>query len=312
VKNTRRLTEGAILLAAFAVILLITFYVPVFGMVASLFLPLPFMLFAAKNDWKGTIVFVVASLLLSLVFGSILSLPLTLASSTTGAVMGVQINRKKSKLAICVSGFFVFLANSIIMYGVSIIFFNQDIMQQSINLLRDSIKSSTDMLNNLGQGAEAKKAADQFNQALSLMKTLIPSMFVFSSAFMVLVTQAISFPILKKFGIKVENFKPFREIILPKSLLWYFLVIMSISLFVHPGAGTFWQMALLNLTFIIFFLMIFQGLSFMFFVFHQKGISKSVSILIAIISFIIPIVLYIVGILGIMDLGFDLRKRFEK
>lgn len=95
-KNTRRLTEGAILLAAFAVILLISFYAPVIGVVASLFLPLPFMLFAAKNDWKSTIVFVVSSLLLSLVFGSILSLPLTLASSTTGAVMGLQINRKKA------------------------------------------------------------------------------------------------------------------------------------------------------------------------------------------------------------------------
>lgn len=198
------------------------------------------------------------------------------------------------------------------MYGISIIFFHVDIMQQSINLLRDSIKTSTDMMNKFGQGAEAKKVTDQFNQALSLTKTLIPSLFVFSSAFMVLVTQAISFPILKKFGIKIENFKPFREITLPKNLLWYFLVIMSISIFVHPSAGTFWQMAILNLTFIIFFLMVFQGYSFMFFVFYQKGISKSVSILIAIISFIIPIMLYIVGILGIMDLGFDLRKRFEK
>ena len=33
---------------------------------------------------------------------------------------------------------------------------------------------------------------------------------------------------------------------------------------------------------------------------------------IAIVSFIIPIFLYIVGILGIIDLGFDLRKGFTK
>ncbi len=70
-------------------------------------------------------------------------------------------------------------------------------------------------------------------------------------------------------------------------------------------------MALVNLTYILYFLMVFQGYSFMFYFFHQKGMSKSSSIVIAILAFIIPIMLYIVGILGIMDLGLDLRKRLE-
>jgi uncharacterized protein YybS (DUF2232 family) len=47
----------------------------------------------------------------------------------------------------------------------------------------------------------------------------------------------------------------------------------------------------------------------MFYFFSKKGISKAVSITVAIVSFLIPIFLYIIAILGIIDLGFDLRKK---
>ncbi len=139
-KNTRRLTEGAILLAAFAVLLLITIYVPVIGMVVNLFLPVPFILFAAKNDWKSIIVFVITSLLLSFVVGSIVSLPLTLAYGTTGAVMGALIHRKKGKMTMLVSGSLVFLVNIILIYAVSIYFFKVDMIQQLIDLFRNHLR----------------------------------------------------------------------------------------------------------------------------------------------------------------------------
>jgi uncharacterized protein YybS (DUF2232 family) len=71
-------------------------------------------------------------------------------------------------------------------------------------------------------------------------------------------------------------------------------------------------MAIINMTYILQFLMILQGYTFMFYYFDKKGFSKAISITIAIVSFLIPIFLYIVGILGIIDLGFDLRKGFNK
>jgi uncharacterized protein YybS (DUF2232 family) len=312
VKNVRKLTEGAILLASFAVLLLLTLYVPLLGMIVNLFLAVPFILFAAKNDWKSIGVFVIASLLLSLIVGSIMSLPLALAYGTTGAVMGLLIQRKKSRIAVLISGSFIFLINLILVYAASVAFFKVDMINEMINMMRDSINTTSDMLKNFGNQEDTEKALEQFNNGLDLIKTLIPTLFVISSFLIVFIIQLVSFPIIKRFGVEVEKWKSFKEISLPKSLLWYFLFTLLISMFMKPEEGTYFYTALINLTYILQFLMILQGYTFMFYYFDQKGISKSISIIAAVASFIIPILLYIVGILGIIDLGFDLRKSVGK
>lgn len=311
-KNVRKLTEGAILLAAFAVLLLLTIYVPFLGMIVNLFLAVPFMLFAAKNDGKSIVVFIIASLLLSFIVGTIMSLPLTLAYGTTGVLIGYLIQKQKNMGVLFITGSLVFLVNLIIIYVASIVFFKVDMITEMIEMMRRSLNVSADLLKNFGNTQDNEKVLEQFNNGLNLIKTLIPTLFVLSSFFIVFVMQLISFPIIKRFGVKVEKWKSFKEISLPKSILYYFLLTLLVSMFMNPEEGTFWYMAIINMTYILQFLMILQGYTFIFYYFDKKGLSKAISITIAIVSFLIPIFLYIVGILGIIDLGFDLRKGFNK
>ncbi|MCM3693994.1 YybS family protein [Neobacillus niacini] len=311
-KNVRKLTEGAILLAAFAVLLLLTIYVPLLGMIVNLFLAVPFMLFAAKNDGKSIFVFIIASLLLSFIVGSIMSLPLTLAYGTTGVVIGYLIQRKKNMGVLFIAGTLVFLVNLIIIYASSIVLFKVDMITEMIEIMRESLNVSADIMKNFGNTQDSEKVLEQFNNGLNLIKTLIPTLFVLSSFFIVLIMQLVSFPIIKRFGVKVEKWKSFKDISLPKSILYYFLLTLILSMFMKPEEGTFWYMAIINMTYILQFLMVLQGYTFIFYYLDQKGVSKAISITIAIVSFIIPIFLYIVGILGIIDLGFDLRKGFTK
>lgn len=311
-KNVRKLTEGAILLAAFAVLLLLTIYVPFLGMIVNLFLAVPFMLFAAKNDGKSIVVFIVASLLLSFIVGTIMSLPLTLAYGTTGVVIGYLIQKQKNMGVLFITGSLVFLINLILIYVVSIVLFKVDMITEMIEMMRESLDVSADLLKNFGNTQESEKVLEQFNNGLNLIKTLIPTLFVLSSFFIVFIMQLISFPIIKRFGVKVEKWKSFKEISLPKSLLYYFLLTLLVNMLMNPEEGSFWYMAIINMTYILQFLMILQGYTFIFYYFDKKGFSKAISITIAIVSFLIPIFLYIVGILGIIDLGFDLRKGFNK
>jgi uncharacterized protein YybS (DUF2232 family) len=312
VKNVRKLTEGAILLATFAVLLLLTIYVPFLGMIVNLFLAVPFMLFAAKNDGKSNLVFIVASLLLSFIVGTIMSLPLTLAYGTTGVVIGYLIQKQKNMGVLFITGSLVFLVNLIILYVASIVLFKVDMITEMIEMMRESLNVSADLLKNFGNPQDSEKVLEQFNNGLNLIKTLIPTLFVVSSFFIVFIMQLISFPIIKRFGVKVEKWKSFKEISLPKSLLYYFLLTLLVSMLMNPEEGTFWYMAIINMTYILQFLIILQGYTFIFYYFDKKGFSKAISITIAIVSFLIPIFLYIVGILGIIDLGFDLRKGFNK
>ncbi|MFP7298432.1 YybS family protein [Neobacillus niacini] len=311
-KNVRKLTEGAILLASFSVLLLLTIYVPLLGMIVNLFLAVPFMLFAAKNDGKSIFVFIIASLLLSFIVGSVMSLPLTLAYGTTGVVIGYLIQKQKNMGVLFIAGSLVFLVNLVIIYVSSIVLFKIDMITEMLDVMRESLNISADILKNFGNEEESKRVLEMFNNGLNLVKTLIPTLFVLSSFFIVFIMQLVSFPIIKRFGVKIEKWKSFKDITLPKSIMYYFLLTLILSMFMNPEEGTFWYMAIINMTYILQFLIVIQGFTFIFFFFEQKGISKAISITIAIAAFLIPIFLYIIGILGIIDLGFDLRKGLTK
>ncbi|MDP4161512.1 MAG: YybS family protein [Bacillota bacterium] len=310
-KNVRRLTEGAILLAAFTVLLLITVYVPLLAVVVNLFLPVPFILFAAKNEWKFTFVFFIASMLISVIAGAMIALPLTILYGITGGVIGYLLQKNKSRTVIFLLSSLTFLILVVAQYAVSVAFFKVNVIQDSIKMLHDSLNQSSSMMKNLGQEKASKKSIDQMKEAIDLAPTIIPSIFVMSSFFMVFLIQAVSMPIVRRFGIKVEKWKPFRDILLPKSLLWYYLITMIVSMLTHPVKGSYLFMVLINLTYILQLFMMIQGISFVFYFFHRRGTPKAIPVIITVFSFIMPIFMNIVRILGIIDLGFDLRKRLE-
>jgi uncharacterized protein YybS (DUF2232 family) len=307
-KNTYRLTEGAILLAIFAVLLLITLYIPGLGLIANFFVSLPFLFFGAKHDVKSTAVFTLAGVLLSMILGSFLAIPLALAYGTTGAVMGYMIREGKSRFASFMAGSIVFLVNLVIQYALSVVLFKINFIDELMETFRLSIDQSLKMLEQLGQTPD-EKMIKQFEAMVDLMETLVPSMFVMASFLLVFIIQLASFPLLKRFGVAVPKWRPFRELSLPKSILWYYLLTIILGMFIQPEQGTYWYWVIANLSFILQMLMVLQGLSFIFYITYAKGYPKALPIIALVLVFLLPFVLYIVRILGIIDLGFDLRKR---
>lgn len=309
-RNIHRLTEGAILLAAFTILLLMTVYVPVLGTVVNFFLALPFMMFSARNNRKESFVFLIASLFLSLIAGSLLALPLTLAYGLTGIVIGDFIRNEKPKQAALIAGSITFLINLVIQYVISIVFLNMDIIKESIQLLRESIDQSLKILTSLTQ--EPNEAMiQQFYAAIDLIEILTPTIFVITSFSIVFIIQLVSYPILKRFGIVVVLGEHFRNFKLPKSMIYYFLIALLANLIIQPESGSYIHLALSNILFILLLLIVVQGLSFIWYFSYQKSLSKAVPILVTIAMFLMPLILYIVWILGIMDLGFDLRKKLN-
>ena len=309
-RNIHRLTEGAILLAAFTILLLMTVYVPVLGTVVNFFLALPFMMFSARNNRKESFVFLIASLFLSLIAGSLLALPLTLAYGLTGIVIGDFIRNEKPKQAAFIAGSITFLINLVIQYVISIVFLNMDIIKESIQLLRESIDQSIKIVTSLTQ--EPNEAVTQkLYAAIDLIEILTPTIFVITSFLIVFIIQLVSYPILKRFGIKVVLGEHFRNFKLPKSMIYYFLIALLVNLIIQPESGSYIHLALSNILFILLLLIVVQGLSFIWYFSYQKSLSKAVPILVTIAMFLMPLILYIVWILGIMDLGFDLRKKLN-
>lgn len=310
-KNVHKLTEGAVLLAAYAVLILMTVYIPVLGIVTNLFLAVPFILFAAKNTRMNSLVFFIGSVLISFIVGSILAIPLTLTYGGTGLVIGHFIKERKGRTASFIAATLVFLVTLLLQYVAAIVFFKINFVDEMIEMMKESIDTSKSMLAALGQNMD-ETLFEQFDTFLKMVDTLTPSLFVLTALFAVLLIEVVSFPIVKRFGIKLESWKPFRELILPKSILWYYLVTILVSFAMKPTEGSYWFLALVNSAFILQLLMVIQGLSFIYYICYKKSISKAVPIIATIFTFLTPFLLSIVRILGIIDLGFELRKRLEK
>ncbi|NRD77402.1 YybS family protein [Bacillus sp. BRMEA1] len=309
-KNVNKLTEGAILLAIFAVLILITIYVPIIGSFLNLLLPLPFILFSAKNDLKLIGAFTIAAVFISFLAGSFLGISITLIYGITGIILGYLLQKNRSRTMILIAGSLTFLAGTVIFYVVSASFFHFDIIHEIKDAFKQSSAMSENMLKAMGKADQIETIKKQNEDTVKMITTLAPSFMILASIIIVMIIQWICFPIAKRFGVQIQQWGNFRNLSLPKSLLWYFLIALGANFLFHPQDGTFLYTVIQNAVYILEMFLMVQGLSFLLFMLYQKSTPKGIGIIIVLLAFTIPIVHYIIMLLGITDLGFNFRKRF--
>lgn len=311
-KNVRKLTEGAILLAAFAALILITIYIPIVGSILNLVLPLPFIMFSAKNSLKNIMAFFLAAIFISFLAGSFIGVAMMLIYGSVGVVIGYLLQKNKSRTVIMLASSLTFLAGLVISYIVTVAFFKMDIIHEFAAALNESIKNSQDMLKAMGNEEQIKLLKEKNADLVKMIKTYAPSVLIMTSIYAAFLTQLICFPIAKRFGVNVQPWGSIRNLSFPKSLLWYFLIVMGATILVHPNEGTYFYMVIANANYILQMFMVLQGIAFLLYILHQRSVAKGLQVLIAILAFVIPTIHYIIMIVGITDLGFDFRKRFDK
>ncbi|MEH7334598.1 YybS family protein [Neobacillus drentensis] len=307
-KNVRKLTEGAILLAAFTVLLLITIYIPLVGSIINIVLPAPFIIFTAKNNIKNIAAFFVASIVISFIAASFMGLAMMLIYGTTGVIIGYMLQKNKSRSAILIASTLTIMAGMIIFFVVTSAFMKMDITHELQAALNQSLKQSEEIAKSVGKEGQI----EQLKKQVDMVITLLPSVLILGSIVASFIIQWVCFPIAKRFGVNVEPWGSLRNLSLPRSMLWYLLIALGANLLVRPEEGTYLFSVLTNAIYILGTFMVVQGLGFLFNIFHQRSIPKGIRVLVVILAFMIPIIHYIIMILGITDIGFDLRKRFAK
>lgn len=309
-KNTRWITEGAVLLAVFVILLLASMYIPVLNIVFLLALPLPFIIFAIRNELKYTWILLIAASLITVVVSSPFNIATSLTFGTTGIVLGSMYKRQKKPTDILLAGTIVYIVNFVVLYIVSVLFFEYNFIQEIQDMLKQSLQSAEQIIEATGVQVN-KKQLEQLKQLPTLIGYAIPAMLVMGGLMMSWLTIIISAPILKRLRFDVQPWPPFRNVNLPKSVLVYYVIFVIIATFVKIEEGSYLYIALLNLNLIFPMLMAIQGFSVVAFFCHLKGYSKAVPIILFILSFFIPILFSLVSFLGIIDLGFSLRNRFK-
>lgn len=306
--HTQKLTHGAMIIAIFAILIAIAYYVPVISLAAALFAPLPMAWYSAKYDLATSIVTGGVGCLITLFFGGgLFILPFSMIFAVCGIVMGNALHKGKSKAYLFMSTGISLLITFAIQYIVAVKLFEQDFIKESFQLMRDSYMESFELAKNLT--GEMPMNEEAFKETLNLMfqhmEMSIPAVVTLSAFFFAFLLISVNLPILKRLGIAIPKFHAFKDLRLPKTILWIYLIVLTVQLFVRPEIGTTLYVIVLNFSFVLWVLLTIQGISFLHFVLDLKRAPAFLKVLATILA--IPLYNFVI-LLGILDLGFDIRS----
>ncbi|PDZ42828.1 hypothetical protein CON82_26930 [Bacillus wiedmannii] len=307
-KNTKFITEGAALLAIYAMLLLISMYVPILGRVVTFALPLPFILLTIRYRLSNTFVIFTAALFITVIVSQPINLVKTTMFGLIGIVLGYMYKKQKKPIEILMAGTLAYLIGIMLIYVASIKFFNIDLMKQMQNMLNESMAQSEKIVTAAGMpiSKEQKELFVQFN---GVLQTLFPSLLVMVSVCFSWITVMISGSVLRKLKHDVKPWPKFKDIQLPKSIVWYYVIFILLSTFIKVEPTSYLHMVFSNLYVIFALLLVIQGLTFIAFLAHSKGFTKGIPIISFIVCMFIPMLFPLVTILGIIDLGISLRSK---
>ncbi|MBU9722317.1 MULTISPECIES: YybS family protein [Bacillaceae] len=306
--RSKLLREGAIYLGIYLLLAVITLLIPLIGLFTLFLLPIPFVIYTNKNGLRPGILLGLISFFALFLFIGPAALPLTVGFTIGGIVIGELYRRRKNAFGVLQGGALAFIAALLLNFIGSIVLVGVNPINEMQNILHESIETTEEMLFMFTFEEEAYlEVVEEFVDLLSYVAPTIIIMIGIAFAFIV---QWLSSRFLRAKNLEVSLFPPFREWTFPKAVIWYYLIVYIIILMdIEVGSPLFIVTA--NLRPLLETIMLIQGFSFIFFFFHHKNKGILMPVLIVIVSFILAPVLYLVRIVGIIDLGFELRKRLN-
>ncbi len=298
------------MISIFSVMTLFYLYVPLLSIIFFLAAPIPIILYTIRHGLKKGIAAGAIGIVISFLIGSINGLMTAPILIAVGLGMGVFYSRRQPGNAI-IAGALIYLFSFLISFVVSVQLFQVDIMsiakesiEQMIPMLESALKQS---------GASEQDIAKQLKQFREMQDAALSALPV---ALLMLVTLTAFVnhwfvkPLIKRFVKDMPALKKFKDMRLPKSMVWYYLLTLLLML-IQTEKGSFLSLVQTSAFQILFILVLIQGFSFIFYYCHEKSISKAVPIFAIVLGVLYPPVAVIVRIIGIADIGFDLREKVK-
>lgn len=308
--QSKKLTDGALLTAIFMILLLLTIFVPIISIIAIFLLPIPFSYYTYKHNWKPAILMFAATIILSTLFFTLFSLPVTVLAGLGGIMLGVAIHQQLHPYETWARGSLGFVLGLLFIYIYTQLFMGVNWFSEIDNLLKESLQISHEMMSSLGveQTEEELKAVESM---MLQMKNLLPVGFVFIASIHAIISQWASYKVVNRVEAKQLKFPPFRTFKLPTAMIWIYFVAIVIAFF-DLDTDSILYLGVQNVHVLIGLLITLQGFSFIFFYAHKKNISKALPIISVVVTLLFPFLfLYIIRVIGIVDIGFSLRDRIE-
>ncbi|GAB2537174.1 YybS family protein [Gracilibacillus alcaliphilus] len=300
-----------ICIGIFIAMLLATIFLPL-QVVMLFLLPIPIILIVKNYPIKYISIAMAVMLLLASVIVPALSIPVTVFALLSGGMIGWPLKKDRHPYEIWANGAAGFVLGFAFIYLFVEAVLNISIIDSFMASMDESLAMTERIFGAVGADTESLELVKEQVNALI---QLLPVILAVVSMVYAFVTQWLTFKWLNR-GNRIDNlyvFPAFRQLKFPKAMLWIYFILLVFTFFIGPEMTSIGQVAVWNLFHMTGFLVALQGLSFIYFYAHAKKKSLALPVVAIIVTILFPVMgLYLLRILGIIDLGFELRKRMTE
>lgn len=301
--QTKALVQGAAMVAVFTLMMIISAYIPLAFMLVFLFAPLPFAWYSAKYKRSTSILVAIVGCILTFITSGLAILPFAFIFAVLGIIMGAAIRQQKSKLYLFMSSGIAVLLTTAIVFLAYLRLAGINMVEIGVEMAKKNYEQTATMSQNIT--GQSTITPDQIEAVSKMMELTIPSTVTLGAFFVAFILMSINLPVLKRLGLDVPKFSPFQHMRLPRSILWYYMIVLCINLFIRPEFGSTLDVIVINVSYILWVLLILQGISFIHYFISKKGMPVGVKWIATLLA--IPLSSFMI-LLGIIDLGFDVRS----
>jgi uncharacterized protein YybS (DUF2232 family) len=309
-RQTRGLTEGAILAALAAVIAAVGLVVPP---VAVLLAPLPVMLLVIRWGLRTAVLAtVVAGLILLQFFGPLVAVSITMIFAPIGLALGWGVRRGVGAQVTVLVGSGAFLLSTLGTYGLTTLVLHQDLLGQLIQAQVQGMHQSVALLERFGAPQEKideiRRLADAPLMAKSL-RTVFPVGVALGALFWGYLCYTLGRSVFRRIGYEIPAVQPMLTWRLPRrlamTLVWISAALSGAGLWFPDLSGIVLSAVLLNL-----FVFGFQGALVAIVWMNRRQLSRPMQIIafVALISMQAGLALFGLAILGMLDIWYDFRR----
>lgn len=304
-----QIKDGFVLGALLIGILLITLYVPVIGYISLLLLPVPIAIYGYRYGWvKSSLlgVIILFSISVFAFYFFVMSLPIALVATLAGVFIGEALRTKRHPYEVWGRGTIGYAIGFLILLLMIQLLSDQSLITEYQLVIKESLDSAQIFLEQAGIDLSADDLR-AIEKDMLMMLELIPAILIVISMLYSFVTQWLTHKFLNRLEQTQLVFPKFRSFQLPKVILWIYFFVVIFSWFKFEGLPML-ALVLFNTGLILGVLFSLQGLSLIVYFFGKKKSKVMLIMLVTFILLFLPVGMYLTRILGIIDVGFRLRK----
>lgn len=306
------MTESGLLAAVAVVMALVGVYVPLLGAAAVLLWPLPILVLIVRHGFKwGVMAVAVAGFLMAALVEPMVALRLVLAFAPGGLALGFAYRADWPPVRTLAAGLAASIAAKLAAFALLFALTGVEPFSMQFEIMEESFEGTVGMYESMGlTEAQIAETRENFTQNLALLRLMLPLIVVFMGLMDTLVNYFAGAAVLRRLGRPVRALPPFVEWRLPPAFLYLFgFSVVGMYWGSTRGLALLYQ-ASLNLFMVAALAGIVEGLAVYWYAARRFRWPRLLAALFLAMVFLNAFLLRIFGLVGLMDMALDYRKRY--